>query len=95
MSFDARTKVAHLVKTVANGPGLLTYYVRSLKEARARRIEQERVFYRNLSAYCRANNLTPICHDDWKIAAYDTNDNNLSMNSKGDVPWTKKANLPR
>src|SRR5262249_8777088 len=95
MSFDARSKVAYLVNRFTNGTALLACYVRGLKQTRKRRAEQEREFYRNLSAYCRANNLNPICFDDWKSAAYDTNDNNLSMNSKGDVPWTKKANLPR
>ena len=66
MAFDAETKVAHVVNTFAKSKALLTRYVRGLMEARKRRIEHEREFYRNLKAYCRANNLSPVCEDDWK-----------------------------
>jgi hypothetical protein len=74
---------------------LLAAWLRRLLEARKRRMEREREFYRSLNAYCRANNLFPICEDDWKIAAHDKSDHNLSsINSKGNVSWTK-ASLPR
>jgi hypothetical protein len=46
---------------------------RGSAQARKRRLEQERAFYRNLNAYCRANNLSTICEDDWKTAAHDKN----------------------
>jgi uncharacterized protein YgiB involved in biofilm formation len=52
---------------------LFASYVRRLAEANKRRLEQERAFYRNLNAYCRANNLSTICEDDWKTAAHDKN----------------------
>ena len=54
--------------------------------AHRRKTEQERDFYRNLAAYCRANNLSPVCEDDWKTAAYIRNGDDPSRtNSKGDV----------
>jgi hypothetical protein len=81
--------------TLTKCRALLAGWRRRLLEARKRRIEHEREFYRNLGAYCRAHNLSPICEDDWKSAAYTGNDDSPPMiNSKGDVPWTK-ANLPR
>ena len=86
MSFVAKTMVASIMKTLARSKALLARYVRSLLEARRRRIEHEREFYRNLKAYCRVNNLSPICEDDWKTAAYYKSDDNLSMiNTKGNV----------
>ena len=86
MSFNAKITAARVVDTLAKGKALLVRYVRGLIEARRRRIEHEREFYRNLKAYCRANNLPPICEDDWKITAYDKIDDNVSMiNSKGNV----------
>jgi hypothetical protein len=39
-------------------------------EARKRAIELERAFYRKLNAYCHANNLSALCEDDWRTAAY-------------------------
>src|SRR5262245_9007551 len=48
----------------------LASFFRSRLEARRRRIEQDKEFYQKLAAYCRANNLSPICEDDWKTAAY-------------------------
>jgi hypothetical protein len=81
--------------TLTKSKTLLAGWARRLLEARTRRMEREREFYRSLNAYCRANNLSPICEDDWKVAAYDKNDSNLSsINSKGHVPWTK-VSLPR
>ena len=46
-------------------------YVRHLIAARKRRLEYEREFYRKLNAYCRANNVSPICEDDRKTLYYD------------------------
>lgn len=95
MGFDAETMLARVVTTLAKSNAPLAGYVSRLIEARRRRIAHEREFYRNLKAYCRANNLSPVCEDDWKTAAYDNNDDNLSVtHSKGNVPWTK-VNLPR
>ena len=73
-------------EALAKSKALLARSVRGLIEARRRRIEHEREFYRNLKAYCRANNLSPVCEDDWKTAAYDKSDDDLSMtNTKGNV----------
>jgi hypothetical protein len=81
--------------TLTKSKALLAGWPRRLLEARRHRIEREREFYRNLNAYCRANNLSPICEDDWKVAAYDKAGNKASViTSKGHVPWTK-ASLPR
>jgi hypothetical protein len=81
-----------LMVTLTKSKALLAGWLRRLLEARKHRIEREREFYRNLSAYCRANNLSPICEDDWKVAAYDKIDDNASViTSKGHVPWTKAS----
>jgi hypothetical protein len=84
--------------TLTRSKALLAGWLRRLLEARKRRIEREREFYHSLNTYCRTNNLSPICEDDWKVAAYDKGDHSISMinsiNSKGHVPWTK-ASLPR
>jgi hypothetical protein len=86
MRIDAKTIVARFANTFAKNKALFAHYVRGLVEARKRRLEHERKFYRNLKAYCRANNLSPICEDDWKTAADDRNDDKLSMiHSKGNV----------
>ena len=48
----------------------LASFVRERIEARRRAIARDKEFYRKLNAYCRANNLSAICEDDWKTAAY-------------------------
>jgi hypothetical protein len=48
----------------------LASFIRKHREARTRRIEQEKEFYRKLAAYCRSNNLPAVCGEDWKTAAY-------------------------
>jgi hypothetical protein len=65
------------IGTLTKSKALLAGWLRRLLEAREHRIEQEREFYSNLGAYCPANNLSPICEDDWKSAAY-RNDGDLS-----------------
>jgi hypothetical protein len=75
----------------SNGKALLG----RLMEARRRRVQQDREFYRILRAYCRANNLPCACADDWKTAAYaDSNDSLSTVHSKGNVSC-EKMNLPR
>ena len=65
---------------------LITDWLGRFLNASRRRTEQERAFYRNLAAYCRANSLSPVCEDDWKTAAYIKNgDDPPTTNSKGDV----------
>jgi uncharacterized protein YgiB involved in biofilm formation len=86
MGFDAEAMVARLANTFAKNKAVLAHYVSGLVEARRQRLEHDRKFYRNLNAYCRANNLSPICADDWKTAAHDEADNNPSnFHSKGTV----------
>ena len=77
---------------LAKSRALLAGWLRRFLEARKHRIKREREFYRSLNAYCRANNLSPICEDDWKVAAYDNIDDNASViTKKGHVPWTKAS----
>ena len=84
-----------LMVTLIKSKALLVGRLRRFLEARKHRIEREREFYRNLNAYCRANNLSPTCEDDWKVAAYGKIDDNASVTTnKGHVPLTK-ASLPR
>jgi hypothetical protein len=72
--------VAHIANTLAKSARRLAAHVRSLIEARKRRIEHDRQFYRDLRAYCRANNLSPICEDDWRTMARDRDDDIRSAN---------------
>jgi thiamine monophosphate synthase len=53
-----------------SGVSALASLIHQRIEARKRAIEQEREFYRKLNAYCRDNNLSAICEDDWRTAAY-------------------------
>ena len=86
-----------LMVTLTKSKAVLAGWLRRLLEARKHRMEQEGEFYRHLNAYCRANNLSPICEDDWKTAAVAPDDDHRSHHSKGkgDVSWTKLVNLPR
>jgi hypothetical protein len=82
----ATTVLVALTKSKA----LLTHWLRRFLQARKHRTQQEREFYRKLGAYCRANNLSPICEDDWKSAAYIRNDDRI-INAEGDVLWAKAS----
>jgi hypothetical protein len=64
----AKIMTAH----IASGVRRLASCVHSLIEARRRRIEEDKKFYRELRAYCRANNISPVCEDDWRTVAHDT-----------------------
>ncbi len=70
MKLNAHTSIARVVETLRSFRTGISSFVRARMLARQRRIEQEKEFYRKLEAYCRANNLSPICEDDWKTAAY-------------------------
>jgi hypothetical protein len=70
MKFDVNTAVAALVKNFTTCRLALASFVRERIAARKRAIERDKEFYRKLGAYCRANNLSSICEDDWKTAAY-------------------------
>jgi hypothetical protein len=49
---------------------MLGSWLRAHMQARRRRIEHEKEFYRQLAVFCRANNLPSLCEDDWKSAQY-------------------------
>jgi hypothetical protein len=66
MALDTETMATRLADASAKSKALLASYIRRLVEARRRRIEQDREFYQKLKAYCRANNLSSVCEDDWK-----------------------------
>jgi|AAFX01.1.fsa_nt_gi hypothetical protein len=70
MKVDISTAVAALVKNFTKCKLALASFVRARIEARKRSIARDKEFYRKLHAYCRANNLSAICEDDWKTAAY-------------------------
>jgi hypothetical protein len=76
----------HVMVTLTKSKSLLAGWLRRLLEAHRRRIKQEQDFYRNLAAYCRDNDLSPVCEDDWKTAAYIRNgDDPPKANPKGNV----------
>ena len=70
MNFDIKTAIAALMKSFTTRETALASFVRERIEVRKRSIEQDKKFYRKLNAYCRANNLSAVCEDDWKTAAY-------------------------
>jgi hypothetical protein len=76
--------IAHLVRKAL---ARLTSYVFRLAEARKRRIAHDQEFYRNLKAYCRVNNISPVCEDDWKTWAADKSDD---MVVKSDTAGTHR-----
>jgi len=85
--------MAAVLVTLTKGKTLFSDWLARLLQGRKRKNEQEREFYRRLGAYCRANNLSPLCEDDWKSAAYiEVNDHRI--NAEGHLLWTK-ANLHR
>jgi hypothetical protein len=69
MHVEARTLAAAAAGAFTKVKTLLASSVRGLVDARARRREEEREFYRKLRAYCRANRVSPMCEDDWKTRA--------------------------
>jgi hypothetical protein len=74
-----------ITNTLATCAAVIAGGVHRCIESRRYRIEQDDEFYRSLRAYCRTNNLSPICEDDWKTAAADDTDNPSMIHSKGRV----------
>ena len=74
-----------ITNILATSAAVIAGGVRRYIESRRRRIEQDDEFYRGLRAYCRANNLSPVCEDDWKTVAADDTDNPSMIHSKGRV----------
>jgi hypothetical protein len=87
MRLTSKIALAQLANGLAAGKALVGCQMQRLVEGRKRRLAHEREFYRNLKAYCRANNLAFVCEDDWKTAAYERDDDSRPANhSKGSVP---------
>jgi hypothetical protein len=66
MRFDVKITAARIINMVSNGTATIAGCIQNIIEARRRKAEQEREFYRKLKAYCHANNLSPVSADDWK-----------------------------
>jgi hypothetical protein len=77
MRLEPRTAVAKFVTAVARSKTTLAAIVRNNIEARERRIEHDEKFYRELGAYCRANNLPPVCEDDWRLGSARQDDHDV------------------
>lgn len=69
MRVEASLWAGAAVRTFSKVKVMLASFVRGRIEARARRRDEEREFYRKLRAYCRANGISPMCEDDWKTRA--------------------------
>ena len=66
MRLDTTSTVARVVNTLTRSKALLAAHIRSRIKARKHRTANEREFYRNLTAYCLVNNVSPVFEDDWK-----------------------------
>jgi hypothetical protein len=71
MDSSTETLAAHVMASFVKCKTLLASSARDFFAARRRRLAHEREFYRTLRAYCRAHNVSSMCEDDWKTAAYD------------------------
>jgi hypothetical protein len=86
MQFDPKTAAAGIMRSFTRLRTRLAHYIRGVLAARRERLEHEREFYRNLTAYCDENNLPLIFEDDWKAAANAGSDTRHSQrNAKGSV----------
>jgi hypothetical protein len=74
MNLDPRTAVARISQVAKRGGALLARHFGRLGEARRRRVALEEEFYREFEGYCLANNLSPICVDDWWLRIRRQND---------------------
>jgi hypothetical protein len=66
MDLGAGVVAAKITQAVGKGRALLARHFARLGEARLRRNAHEHEFHRGFEGYCRANNLSPICVEDWK-----------------------------
>jgi hypothetical protein len=70
MRFDVSPVATRITDALAVAkmrlPTRLRSWTHKLLEARRRRLEHEKQFYAALNTYCRANNVSPVCEDDWK-----------------------------
>ena len=55
MQFDPKTAAARIMRSFAGLRTRLADYIRGMLAARRERLEHEREFYRNLTAYCDEN----------------------------------------
>jgi hypothetical protein len=70
MNRNPDSSIARVATTMRSRLTALATLIRARLQARRRRIEQEKEFYRRLNTYCRAHNLPAVCAEDWKTAAY-------------------------
>jgi hypothetical protein len=66
MDLGVSIVAAKITQAARKGRALLARHFARLGEVRLRRDAHEREFYREFEGYCRANNLSPICVEDWK-----------------------------
>jgi hypothetical protein len=66
MRFATKTIIARVIIAFSDRKAAVARCIRNMIEARKRTAEYEKEFYRKLDAYCQANNLSPVCADDWK-----------------------------
>jgi hypothetical protein len=66
MDLDARTFVARLAHAARKGAAMLARPFARVSEARRREAAPEQGFSHMFAGYCRANNLSPVCAEDWK-----------------------------
>ena len=86
MTFVGGRLLERAMSAIADSRERLERHVGRVLAERRRRIDDEREFYANLQAYCRANNLSSVCEDDWKSAAYAGRDgHHPTISSKGHV----------
>jgi hypothetical protein len=78
-----KNMLAHIANSMTTVSRKLALRIGRLVEARKRRIEQDDQFYRELRAYCRANNLSPVFEDDWRTWADDRKEDIRSSNRPG------------
>jgi hypothetical protein len=73
MGLDARIVVTRIAHAARKGGAMLARPFARLGEARRCHTAQEQDFYRMFAGYCRANNLSPVCADDWKLRGWRQN----------------------
>jgi hypothetical protein len=70
--------LSRIMHALVKGKTLLANHLRRIGDARRRRIEHDREFYRKLKAYCRASNISAVCEDDWRTWAGDKGEDEAS-----------------
>jgi hypothetical protein len=66
MDLDTRIVVARIAHAARKGAAVLARPFARQSEARRRQAAPEQDFSHMFAGYCRANNLSPVCAEDWK-----------------------------